>query len=54
MCLSLSYFEYSAALRVSVKLAMVTACTQVLSFNTCFRVSTRAWAVTNLCFTDTL
>ena len=38
---------------VSVKLAMVTACTQVLAYCTSFLSSTSALAVTNQCFTDT-
>ena len=34
------------------KLAMVTVCTQVLADNTGLHSSTRALAVTNLCFSD--
>ena len=38
---------------VSEKLAMVTVCTKVLDTNAGFHSSTRALAVTNLCFSDT-
>jgi len=46
------FLQFVTVQLVSEKLAMVTVCTQVLDPYANFHSSTRALAVTNLCFSD--